>query len=96
MAFFFSPWPLTTTQPAAQYFYNTPLATSGLNLHAALIYLEAGQIKRTTEYFRLVLKQNPNHPNRELIAFYLGKLTGQWVDFVPPGDRVPIEFAPEK
>ena len=90
------PWPLSLTEPATQYFYNTPGDTSGLNLYSALIYLEAGQIKRALEYFRLVLKQNPSHPDRPLIAFYLEKLTGQWVDAVPPGDRVPIEFAVEQ
>lgn len=89
------PWPLTVTEPALQYFYSTPITTSSLNFYAALVYLEAGQVKRATEMFRLVLNQNPGHPQRLLIAFYLEKLTGQWVDFVPPADRVPIEFAPE-
>lgn len=87
------PWPLALTEAATQYFFQTPATTSSLNLYAALIYLEAGQIKRATEFFRLVLKQDPNHPERGLVAFYLEKLTGQWVDFVPPADRVPIEFA---
>ena len=89
------PWPVTLTEPALQYFYNTPAATSNLNLFAALVYLEAGQVKRAIENFRSVLVQNPNHPERILVAFYLEKLTGQWVDYVPPAERVPIEFAPE-
>ncbi len=89
------PWPLTLTEPALQFFYSTPTATSKLTMFAALVSLEAGQIKRATEYFRMVLNQNPNHPDRGLVAFYLEKLTGRWVDFVPPADRVPIEFAPE-
>lgn len=87
------PWPLGLTEAATQYFFSTPNTTSSLNVYAALIYLEAGQIKRATEIFRLALKQNPNHPERALLSFYLGKLTGQWVDFIPPADRVPIEFA---
>lgn len=89
------PWPVTLTEPAVQYFYNTPVTTSNLNLFAALVYLEAGQVKRAIENFRLVLSQNPNHPDRVLVAFYLEKLTGQWVDYISPTDRVPIEFAAE-
>ena len=89
------PWPLTLTEPAIQYFYSTPISSSNLNMFAALVYLEAGQAKRAIENFRLVLSQNPNHPQRSLVAFYLEKLTGQWVDYIAPADRVPIEFAAE-
>lgn len=89
------PWPLTLTEPSLQFFFNTPQVTSNLNMFSGLVYLEAGQVKRAIENFRLVLSQNPNHPHRGLVAFYLEKLTGQWVDAVPPADRVPIEFATE-
>lgn len=89
------PWPLSTTEASARYFFQTPALTSNLNLYAALIYLEAGQIKRATDAFKLVLQQMPEHPDRPLIAFYLERLTGKWVDYFPPSERVPIEFADE-
>lgn len=90
------PWPVSTTQAVAKYYYSTPASTSGLNTYAALIYMEAGQINRAVEFFRLALKQDPEHPERPLVAYYLNKMTkNQWVDPIRPSDRVPIEFAPE-
>jgi tetratricopeptide (TPR) repeat protein len=89
------PPPLNSVQRFMYYLESVPSSTATFNLQAGLIYLEAGQVKRATEYLQQSLKQFPGQPQRPLIANYLSVMTGKSVDLINPIDRVPSDIFPK-
>ncbi len=89
------PWPLSATLAAYEYEVQQPTITSSIDLDIAFSYLETGQVEEATKLMKQILKKSPNSTARNLVTFYLTKMTGELIDPVMPRNRVPVLFAPE-
>lgn len=90
------PWPLDATQAAQNWNYSLQSTAASRYMEAALLSLEAGQVSPAEEYFREVLRVDPESIDRPLAAYYLTQMTGKnEIDVYPPSERLPGEFASE-
>jgi len=89
------PWPVTALSETYQFLNVNSQRHDMMELDLAFSMFESGDTEGATEVLRELLEKSPNSALRGIITFYLSQATGEFIDPVPPANRVPVLFHDE-